>query len=169
MGAVKTYLRSEIKAWAHVGHPALMQRFVAKHGKEFAGSSFAGRRGTPKQCFRNAAHRAFSRSCRNPRYFEGYAICRNIGFAFHHAWNVEAGKVVDVTLRNPEDYDYMGVEFSRRELAEQQLQSGVYGVLDTGRGVNIDLMRDVDLKLVDKALSVRADPAFAKMASEVRT
>ncbi|CAB4130412.1 hypothetical protein UFOVP119_36 [uncultured Caudovirales phage] len=119
-----------------------MEEFVLRH-------ALPARRGSvlpagvpmdqPKDCYRNAAHLAIA----NPgyTYCEGYAIRNSLPLPIQHAWVVDGiGRVIDSTWSEPERCQYLGVPFSRDELVRELTLNGVYGLLDTGRGMNIALV-----------------------------
>ena len=62
----------------------------------------------PRQCFFNAWKR------KDYLYVEGWVRDRNSNFEFVHAWNFssELG-YVDFTLKNPQQYDYFGLQIDR--------------------------------------------------------
>lgn len=144
-------LLQDVRAWTSMGMPALLQRFVLKHGKTFSGRTLPRRyrRGPIKECFRNSAVALQKYS--ELEYYEGYAMSRKFQFPFLHAWNVADGKVVELTLRNPVDYEYYGVYFTRQQIWTQQAKTMVYGMLDIGV-INIPLLRLIDNELVNEAL-----------------
>ena len=101
------------------------------------------RRGTPKECFANAANLVTSRT--DLFYMEGFCMGDSIPLPFHHAWAVDAAhRVIEPTLEDPTKYRYLGVLFPLPVLVEQLLKNKVYGLLDTGRGLNTELMRWYD-------------------------
>jgi hypothetical protein len=152
---LESMLSHEVKAWAHLGLPALLQRFVLKHGSVFTGSKRPKgiKRRTQKQCFRNSCAMLLNHP-RQYQYYEGYAMSTRIAFPFLHAWNVRDGQVVDVTLKNPEEYEYMGVNFTERQVWQEQIKTGVYGLLETGF-INVELLREIDNDLVEEALAIK--------------
>lgn len=140
---IREYLEQMVKGLESIGHPAIMERFVLRNGKEFVAQPFTGLRATPKECFSNATHLHVG------TYVEGYTMRRDLPLAFHHAWRVENGKVIDNTLQRPEECEYMGVEIEFRELMRELDRNRVYGILDTGM-VNFEFMfkRDPELKTI---------------------
>jgi hypothetical protein len=73
-----------------------------------------------------------------------------------HAWNVIDGRVIDVTLRKADEYEYLGVHFPTRTLRTEIVKRGVYGLLDTGRGINVPLIKQIDAPLVRDLLDPQA-------------
>jgi hypothetical protein len=137
-------LKAEIDMWEGVGHPALMQRFVLRNGVEIDGSKYAGKRGYEKMCFMNAA---MSTHFGNSEYCEGYGWRENLPILIHHAWRVQNGKVLDETWDRPEECQYMGVIFPKDVMKKEIKKNKSYGLLDTGRGINIDLIFRMDPEL----------------------
>ena len=54
--------------------------------------------------------------------------------------------------------EYMGIAFAHEQLAEELLRTQVYGLLDTGRGVNRDLVFRLDPELRPIVEAIRARP-----------
>jgi len=102
------------------------------------------KRGTPKHCFCNATRLAWGGI---GKYYEGVVMSKQLPFPIHHAWVVENGKVIDNTLREPDQYEYLGVWISTPMLNETLRETGVYGVLDCGRGANIKLIEKLHQEL----------------------
>lgn len=152
---VRDALDSTVERWSLIGQPALLERIVAKHGVPFTGAARPKgyRRQAQKMCFRNSALLCVNKGL---DYYEGFALHRERPwFPFLHAWNVDAaGRFVDVTLLNPEEYDYLGIRFPLETLCRELLKSQVYGILDTGL-VNVDLCRDIDAAVVAEATAIR--------------
>ena len=153
MQSLRNILSEQVAAWARFGFPALLERFVLKHGVEFQGQPRPKgvRKQAMKQCFRNAAQLVWEESM---EYYEGYAMGSDIAFPFLHAWNVRKGKVIDTTLKDPTKYQYLGLRFTARQLIGEQVKHNVYGMLDIGM-INLDLLRSIDNDLVEEALAVR--------------
>jgi hypothetical protein len=151
-------LRQQVETWEKLGFPCIMQRYVLKHGREFAGQKRPKgvRVGPKKQCFRNAASRAiYEARWKTTHYYEGYVIHRDMPIMpIHHAWTVEDDWLVDVTLRKPEEYEYMGVHFPYDVLGSELVRNGVYGLMDTGVP-NLDLLRRLDPVLFEQCVAIR--------------
>jgi hypothetical protein len=170
---LKQYLADEIKNWEFIGHAALMQRFVLRNGREYTPTARIGKKGTPKQCFQNATQAVLARPIRDLpvrerwRYVEGYCISRvNPIMAFHHAWiAVDGDKAMDPTL-DAEQYEYIGIEFPKPNVVAWMKELGYYGILDTGRGLNIKLMfgMDPELKTIVDAVKPHAKWLEAQQA-----
>ena len=116
MNDLHKILTNQAEQWAMLGAPALCERFIARNGQCFEGRKLPKgfRRGTPKACFQNATLLADrQRACD----VEGYAMNPDLPFPFLHAWCINvAGQVVDVTLKEPEKYQYVGIVLTRKEL-----------------------------------------------------
>lgn len=152
-------LQRLVDGYQTVGMPALIERLILKHGTLFEGKKWVPIRGVrrmaPKQCFRNATYGVWDHGF---EYWEGYAMGRDIQFPFLHAWNVHEGRVIDLTLREPEKYVYMGMQFTDKQIVREQMKHEVFGMLDIGI-VNIDFLRELDNNLVEEALNVRRNRA----------
>lgn len=139
-GTLESTLNAHIKAFETLGHPSLMERFVVLRGEVFECRDDAGyHRGVSKECFRNAALLSLEND--ELTYVEGYGMLDSIPFPIHHAWCVdERGVVVDVTWDADSPRQYIGVRISKEDLRDNLLKNGVYGVLDTGVGINVDFI-----------------------------
>lgn len=134
-------LQKNIDMYAQIGHPAIIERFVLRNGKEFKGSPFTGRRWKAKECFRNATiNQAYG------TYVEGYAFRPSIGLPILHAWCVKDSKVIDGTLDAPETCFYIGVEFPEKEVWKVLNETGYYGLLDPMM-INTKLIFEMDPEL----------------------
>ena len=101
-------------------------------------------------------------------YYEGYVIHKQLPLPILHAWNVKDGRVIDTTLKNPEEYEYMGIRFDEKTIMREQLKHEVYGLLDVGM-INLELLREIDNELVEEglALHTRRTQAEAGVATGV--
>lgn len=140
---IKAHLEQEYENWKKLGHPAVMQRFVLRNGRQYKAAPYTGKRLPKKECFSNAAH------LRTGDYVEGYATRPDIGILIHHAWCVKDGVVIDPTWDRPEECQYFGVKFTQAVLYKELIRLDHYGLLDTPRGLNIKFMLQIDPKLVD--------------------
>jgi hypothetical protein len=137
-----TYLR---QVTDHFKPPmAPIERFVLEVGRDFVAARRP--RGIGKRrdgmCFMHAFQLAMER--KELEYAEGMAMRPDLPIAMHHAWCVtKSGVVVDDTWKDPERCRYRGVIISGEELLVECLKSGIYGVLDTGRGANLKLMEKI--------------------------
>jgi len=141
MNAVQDYLTRYTEGFKSLGYPALTETFVLRNGKPGVVGKRVGCRGTPKQCFSNAARWAL-RSGRGT-YTEGYAMRHGWPIAIAHAWVTLDGKVMDNTL-DAAEFDYMGVEIETKVLTQQLAKNKVYGLFDDGRGINVNLLFALD-------------------------
>ena len=136
-----------------MNHPALLERFVLKHGVEFRGVKRPKgvRKRKMKECFKNSTYGLWEKY--EWDYYEGYAMNKRIAFPFLHAWNVKDGVLIDTTLVDPEEYEYIGVKFTQEQIWKEQLKTGVYGMLDIGM-INLELLRSIDNELVEEGLRI---------------
>jgi hypothetical protein len=141
--AVRDALASEIACWRAIGAPAgamLLKEFVLEFGQPFPFAK-RDRLGKPKMCFKNAFGQMFRAGF---EYVEGFAMSRTYeGFTFHHAWTFDKSdptRALEATLRDPANYQFFGVVLPSDMVLEEVVKQKVYGVLDTGRGPNIDFM-----------------------------
>ena len=142
MTNLESSLRRMVDGWESLGHPALLERFVLRNGRAFTPRKRIGRRRKARHCFQNSTHFI---SEQDGEYVEGYVDCI---IPIHHAWvTINGTDAMDLTLKDTEDREYFGVVFSREVLWEEMLKTGHYGILDTTRGLNIDLMFKVDPEL----------------------
>lgn len=140
-------LDNVIANWETIGHPALLERFVRRNGKEFKAQPFIGHRMEQKQCFMNAAH--YSHMMPHYDYVEGFMWREGFPLLIHHAWCTDAdNNVIDPTLVDPENCQFFGLMIPQDELNAELIRNGVYGLFDPGRGYNTDLIfqRDPELK-----------------------
>lgn len=135
-------------------HPSIMERYVLRNGVSMHGSPYKGKMGQPKMCFKNATHLAVSQP--NLHYVEGYTLIPGLPLLIHHAWCIGPdGKVIDNTIKNPENHEYMGVVISRMELATELTRLKHYGILDTNSGINFKYMfrHDPELKKITEEIT----------------
>lgn len=149
MQTLAEQLRDECERWQSVSRAAcLVRTFVLRNGREYTGQRLPSgfRRRRAKLCFMHSARLALEDA--RLTYVEGYARVRGTSFAFEHAWVSGAdGRVIDVTLKNPEHVEYVGVPFDQATLGAQLSASGVYGLFDHGRGINVELLFSRDPEL----------------------
>jgi hypothetical protein len=98
------------------------------------------RLGIPKMCFRNAWFVVRRRPAL--RYCEGFVSHRYLPFPIHHGWAIDAeNRVIDPTLRDPEDHVYVGVPIEREDAMRRQATEKVYSMFINDVGViNADYM-----------------------------
>jgi hypothetical protein len=174
MSMLREYLTNEVKNWEFIGHAAMMQRFVLRNGQEYTPTKRIGRKGAMKQCFANsykAVHRHVraSHALDGWRYVEGYCIHREHPIlAIHHAWvTTDGSNAMDPTL-DAAEYFYFGVAFDRMTMITETARNRFYGILDTGLGLNVRLMFEMDPELRAIVQSVQPSDAFKK-AQEMMT
>jgi DNA topoisomerase I len=102
--------------------------FMLAHGQPYYADakSFAGARGTPHQCYKNAYEAAVD----NPKltYVEGHVSVQ--GVPLEHAWTVdEHGNVRDPTIRPTKGLGYFGIPFKTDYLMKATLSNRVYGLM----------------------------------------
>lgn len=140
---LKAIIDQEVENWERVGHPALLQRFVQRKGRAFEPPKKLVERMEPNECFANATLyvQRFGGT-----YVEGFTVIENIEFLVHHAWVVlDDGEIVEPTLSDGGlGHRYFGVSFETELLMREIIKNRVYGLLDTGRGLNADLMFRLD-------------------------
>jgi hypothetical protein len=134
---------TQFENWARLGHPALIERFVSKHGRDMSPRAKHGyEMGTPKECFCNAAQMALVTDL---TYAEGFAVRPKLGMLIHHAWLMdERGRAVDVTWEDTAGCLYFGVPFETKVMRTEIRRTGYWGLLDSGKGVNIEFMQRFD-------------------------
>lgn len=109
-------------------HPELTtEGYVLEHGERFTPQPLPKgiKRGTIKECFRNAALLAMDSD--EYTYVEGIAHMGII--PMHHAWVVDKqGNVIDNTWRTP-GLSYLGVKFPKKELMRRLAKQKTFGML----------------------------------------
>jgi hypothetical protein len=133
----------------------VLERFILRNGDEYKGRKLPKgyRRGTPKECYANAARLVGEKP--GLRYVEGFVWRDSLPLAIQHAWCIDAkGRVIDVTLGDPEKCQYMGIAVIRAELWDELRKTGYFGLLDSGLGLNTEWMFKIDpgLKAVVEAV-----------------
>jgi hypothetical protein len=105
-------------------------------------------RGTPKECFKNAsqlvADHQFVSGNPTLQYCEGVVTMKGEPtLSILHGWVVDAqGNVIDNTLPDPENWDYMGIVYPWSQYSEFLLQTGMYGVLGGSLSMARRVLRD---------------------------
>lgn len=127
---------------SEIGRYFTLDRFVSRNGRFFTPAPFTGERMAKKNCFQNAVMLGQINAGK------GYRYCEGIAFSIIptlHAWCADAeGRVVDPTWDEPENCEYFGLSFDPFDAFEIMKGTGVYGLFDTGRGLNIELMKELD-------------------------
>lgn len=106
-----------------------ISKFILEFGQCFAGQPLPPgiEKGHLKECYSNAAALALKDDA-DAIYAEGYAYNSELQSPFLHAWCVQGARVIDNTLRHPEDYEYLGVLIPKKILIENLRETGTYGV-----------------------------------------
>lgn len=148
---IKTIIEEQIKRFEYFGHPAIMERFVLRNGKEGIGKPRPpGISKRPdKECFKNSSYWAVE--VPGWTYTEGFAIRPSLGMLIHHAWlENKKGEVLDLTWKDPQDCLYYGVRFSTVELVENMVRTKVYGILMQYDIIDVDVIfkRDPELRAI---------------------
>jgi len=130
---------------------------ILEHGKAYPtdADTYAGKRGTPKQCYANAGRMATRDS--SLTYVEGYTTVH--GVPIEHAWVVnKKGTVIDPTLKNGDNIrGYFGVPFTTEYLNKTIARKGTWGLIDGM--TNRDLFKkDLPNGVVHKALEEKHLP-----------
>lgn len=154
MSLIKERLEADVDAWAKVGHPALIERFVLRHGEVMKPIAYRDSLYPQGQCFMNATH--YVDLHKHAEYVEGYAIRPSVGITVLHAWaKTKSGNAVDPTWNDSLQCEYMGIVIDRTAHRKIMRKTGVYGVLDHGRGVNTDFIFSVDPGLREIVETIR--------------
>lgn len=120
-----------------------LDRFIHDRGQPYKAQALPSghTQGPLKACFRNAYSLISSSNGLHLKYVEGVALDPRLGISIHHAWAADDDHMVyDPTWRNPEECVYFGVVIPLPALLEEMNRTGIYGVLDTGRGFNFDFV-----------------------------
>lgn len=148
---IRDVVKQMAEGWRKLGRPSLLDEFVLKHGKVFEGVKrpTGFRKLSAHQCFANCTNHILIKQTPDVEYYEGYTMSRSIGIPILHAWLVRNGEVIDVTLKNPAEYEYIGVYFDRKTLHREVVKNDVYGILEGDGFVNVALLKSLDAELVD--------------------
>lgn len=144
---LREQLEREVDGWEQIGHPAILQRFVLRNGREFQRAPDKLRMGKSGLCFMNAYH-VMDRGAGT--YVEGFAKRSGVPIPIHHAWACISGEAVDTTwpVRNLRGdlstFEYIGVEFSEEIVRRQVAATGYYGLLAGPTNYNVDFMFEID-------------------------
>lgn len=144
-------IKNRMTAFQQIGCPALLETFVIRNGIVFndvcpkAKWPKGAQQGQLKACFENSTNAHWRAGL---RYVEGIAMNNELQFPVLHAWNLdEQWRVVDTTWPDPSNCQYVGVVIPDRTLRQTICKNGFYGVLDSGVGMNVDLMLQMDADL----------------------
>lgn len=140
---IASAIAQQIAGWERIGHPALIERFVLKHGRDMAPyPDHPYEMGEPKECFCNAGQMALWSDL---TYVEGFAVRPRLGLLIQHGWLMDDdGRAIDVTWLDNADCLYFGVPFDHDTLRSEIRRTGYWGLLDSGKGVNIDFFKRFD-------------------------
>lgn len=142
---VKEALIKHAAQMAHLGHPAVVERFVARNGVECIPTPFTGRRGAMGHCFENAM--LYAKQNPGVRYCEGYATSHD-QMAIAHGWCVDdTNAVIDPTWPDVVGRKYFGVVVETDEAWAAMVSSGYFGLLEYQCGPNLEFMFDRDPEL----------------------
>ena len=104
-----------------------LESLLIKEGGFYIGNNWKGKKGTPKECFRNAFK--LSSKDANYVYTEGLAFAPNLPLPLAHAWCTTLdGKVYDPTW--PDGVAYLGIPVLREAVLDFIGKQGHYGILD---------------------------------------
>jgi hypothetical protein len=147
---IRKALQTEVEAFQRMGHRRWTAEFLLRNGVTFYGVKRPKgmRRGTPKMCYSNSTKLFLSEH--NMAYYEGFAMDPEMGLPISHAWNVRGGfQVIDLTLKEPEKYQYIGYCFPEDVLTAELVKNKVYGLLNVNEMYNVDLLRRLDPELFE--------------------
>jgi hypothetical protein len=146
---IERVMRDQMDAYRRLSGPELAaqinrdKEFVLTLGRRFPASRRWRRRGVPKMCFRNSTHVSLHHGL---IYVEGFAYDHTVDFLFHHAWVFEEGApdvAIETTLRDPNNYSFFGVPFTREQLVESMVGTKVYGIIGhQGRSLMQRMLRE---------------------------
>jgi hypothetical protein len=128
VNSIKNYLKAAAKNGTPRGLTIHPFAFLLKYGHEFLvdAETYEGQRGTPKECYRNAARLTWSSD--DLTYVEGFVTM--FGVPLNHAWcSTSEGHVVDPTLKPHASHAYFGVPIKEQYLVKQVVKGG-YCLLD---------------------------------------
>lgn len=151
---IRDYLEQTIGAFAGMGNPALIERFVLRNGREWEVTKRIERKLRDKECFSNSLHRA-NQWFDEPKYegkivyVEGFAYRPGL-FPMLHAWVGVDDKAVDPTWNGYETCMYFGVPFDVVDATKVVVEKGYYGLFDGPTGINYKWMFKRDPGLLDE-------------------
>lgn len=135
----------------------IYERFALRAGRGYSPRPHTLARGERNKCFMNAAHLALAG---RGDYVEGigwYGTLRG-HMALSHAWIVDhEDKVLDNTWGYHSDAEYVGVRLTRNQLLHRLHETGVYGVFETDRGLDIAYLEkfDPEIRISIQAMKAR--------------
>ncbi len=122
----------------------VLERFVLCHGRDYTAQELPDEfvRMEQGQCFKNAAIMAMDDDALT--YVEGFGLKPSL-IPLYHAWCATAdGMVIENTWEYEPGTEYIGVPIPLKTLRKIITKNGRYGAFDTGRGFNVELMREFD-------------------------
>jgi len=141
---LRDILQQNVDMWERLGHPALLERFVLRNGKDYQPAKRIGRKGEAKACFSNSHIFMLKHG---GSYVEGYTVVPDMNFPVHHAWVTMTGEdAMDKTL-DAAGREYIGIKFDKAFVVKETARHDRYGMLDTGIGLNWRLMFEIDPEL----------------------
>lgn len=156
---IKEMITDYVALTAPLGHPALLERFLLRNGKEYATTPPVGPLGTPGFCFGNAYEAALAG---RGTYTEGLGYRPGLPITVHHAWLTVDGRAMDITWKDGvgsmatlAECEYIGIEFGNATIRRHAYETGYAGGLLANEMYNIDLMRKIDPDLVQSVLTQR--------------
>lgn len=150
--SIRRLLRAEAEAWRSIKSPPgpwLMAEFLSRMGTDYTPQPLPKhvRRLKPNHCFHNAA--TLVAADPSLRYCEGYITLGRLPIAQHHAWVVDAaGRMLEVTLADPEDWCYLGFPMTLEE-RNRYAKPSALGVLMGDVTVNAKFMIEKCPALMD--------------------
>ncbi len=118
------------------------EEFVLEYGKTYHNVE-GGKRGTRKECFRNAARLVIDSP--TAIYVEGYCMSKKFGLPILHAWieRRDDGAAFEVTFDDPENFEYFGIRYQTEFVLKQMCKHKVWGVLGGHPATARDLLSGV--------------------------
>lgn len=146
---IKEALSAHVEMWDKLGAPALLERFALSRGEFQRGAGFdATLKMEDRECFYNALKYSARRHKHGYLYAEGLALKPELGLLIHHAWTIDPERphlAVDPTWRDPHTAHYAVIlSFPPGEALKRMTKNGVYGLLDPGRGYDLDLLKELN-------------------------
>lgn len=149
---IEELLDHHMKGWKMLGGFVPPFEALASLKRDFrAGGSFdPSRKMQDKECFRNALCYALSKG--GLHYVEGLASRRDLPLLIHHAWCIDPadpeGKAIDPTWSNPHEAEYASIiQLPANATMRRMNETGVYGLLDLGRGFDLSVIEEHDPEL----------------------
>lgn len=128
--SIRDTLEQFAEGWKTLGIDRMThEQFVLEYGKTYHNVA-VGKRGAKKECFSNAARLVLA-SEGEAIYVEGYCMSKKFGLPILHAWieRREDGAAFEVTLDDPENYEYFGIRYQTEFLVTEMVEHRVWGIL----------------------------------------